>query len=138
MDIRYDLILGSRRTSNYLWMVITFIGGIGFFLAGISSYLGFQLLHTHMGFHMKYLLFQNSHWFLRNRAKTVKLSITQSEAAMWFGLNISVLTLFSILVWVDLIRFDIDDCNSKHHFQSKMSSPHNSILLSKVVELAFN
>ena len=44
MDIRYDLILGSRRTSNYLWMVITFIGGIGFFLAGISSYLGFQLL----------------------------------------------------------------------------------------------
>jgi hypothetical protein len=44
MDIRYDLILGSRRTSNYLWTVITFIGGIGFFLAGISSYLGFQLL----------------------------------------------------------------------------------------------
>ena len=44
MDIRYDLILGSRRTSNYLWMVITFIGGVGFFLAGISSYLGFQLL----------------------------------------------------------------------------------------------
>ena len=44
MDIRYDLILGSRRTSNYLWMVITFIGGIGFCLAGISSYLGFQLL----------------------------------------------------------------------------------------------
>ena len=44
MDIRYDLILGSRRTSNYLWMVLTFIGGLGFFLAGISSYLGIQLL----------------------------------------------------------------------------------------------
>ena len=44
MDIRYDLILGSRRTSNYLWMVMTFIGGLGFFLAGISSYLGYQLL----------------------------------------------------------------------------------------------
>ena len=44
MDIRYDLILGSRRTSNYLWMTIIFIGGLGFFLAGISSYLGVQLL----------------------------------------------------------------------------------------------
>ena len=44
MDTRYDLILGSRRTSNYLWMILTFIGGLGFFLAGISSYLGVQLL----------------------------------------------------------------------------------------------
>ena len=44
MDIRYDLILGSRRTSNYLWTIITFIGGSGFFLAGLSSYLGVQLL----------------------------------------------------------------------------------------------
>lgn len=44
MEIRYDLILGSRRASNYLWMVMTFIGGLGFFLAGISSYLGSQLL----------------------------------------------------------------------------------------------
>lgn len=44
MDVRYDLILGSKRSSNYLWMLMTFIGGSGFFLAGISSYLGFQLL----------------------------------------------------------------------------------------------
>ena len=44
MNIRYDLILGSKRTSNYLWMLMTFIGGSGFFLAGLSSYLGFQLL----------------------------------------------------------------------------------------------
>ena len=44
MDTRYDLILGSRRASNYLWTVITFIGGSGFFLAGLSSYLGIQLL----------------------------------------------------------------------------------------------
>ena len=44
MDTRYDLILGSRRTSNYLWTIITFIGGSGFFLAGLSSYLGIQLI----------------------------------------------------------------------------------------------
>jgi hypothetical protein len=44
MNVRYDLILGSRRTSNYLWTIMTFIGGSGFFLAGLSSYLGFQLL----------------------------------------------------------------------------------------------
>jgi len=44
MDVRYDLILGSRRTSNYLWTITTFVGGSGFFLAGLSSYLGLQLL----------------------------------------------------------------------------------------------
>nr|BDA98248.1 photosystem I assembly protein Ycf4 [Rhodomonas sp. NIES-1006] len=44
MQTRYDLILGSRRFSNYLWAAVSFSGGIGFFLAGISSYLGVQLL----------------------------------------------------------------------------------------------
>jgi hypothetical protein len=43
-NIRYDLILGSRRSSNYLWAIITAIGGIGFLLTGLSSYLGTQLL----------------------------------------------------------------------------------------------
>lgn len=41
---RYDLILGSRRFSNYAWALLSFIGGIGFFLAGLSSYLGVELL----------------------------------------------------------------------------------------------
>lgn len=37
-------VLGSRRFSNYFWAVIVSIGGIGFFLAGLSSYLHVNLL----------------------------------------------------------------------------------------------
>lgn len=44
MQIRYDLILGSRRLSNYLWAGISFVGGSGFLLAGLSSYLRIQIL----------------------------------------------------------------------------------------------
>jgi hypothetical protein len=43
-SVRYDLILGSRRVSNYLWIFISFIGGLGFFSAGVSSYFQIQLL----------------------------------------------------------------------------------------------
>lgn len=42
--IRYDLILGSKRFSNYLWAFFSFIGGLGFLLAGLSSYLRIELL----------------------------------------------------------------------------------------------
>jgi hypothetical protein len=42
--IRYNLILGSKRISNYFWLVISFLGGVGFFLAGLSSYLQIQML----------------------------------------------------------------------------------------------
>jgi Ycf4 len=41
--LRYDVI-GSRRFSNYWWAMVVAIGGVGFFLAGLSSYLGFNLL----------------------------------------------------------------------------------------------
>ena len=44
MNIRNDLILGSRRFSNYLWTGLSLIGGTGFFLAGISSYTKIQLI----------------------------------------------------------------------------------------------
>ncbi len=37
-------ILGSRRLSNYLWAIIVTIGGTGFLLAGLSSYLKINLL----------------------------------------------------------------------------------------------
>jgi hypothetical protein len=37
-------ILGARRFSNYWWAVITSMGGIGFLLAGLSSYLKVNLL----------------------------------------------------------------------------------------------
>ena len=42
--IRYNLILGSKRISNYFWLMVSFLGGIGFFLAGLSSYLQVQIL----------------------------------------------------------------------------------------------
>lgn len=37
-------ILGARRPSNYFWAGVTAIGGVGFFLAGVSSYLHTNLL----------------------------------------------------------------------------------------------
>ena len=37
-------ILGSRRFSNYWWATVVSIGGIGFLLAGLSSYLQVNLL----------------------------------------------------------------------------------------------
>lgn len=37
-------VLGSRRFSNYWWATIASLGGIGFLLAGISSYLKVNLL----------------------------------------------------------------------------------------------
>ncbi len=41
---RTDQILGSRRLSNYWWAVVILLGGISFFLVGISSYLHVELL----------------------------------------------------------------------------------------------
>ena len=43
-DIRQDKILGSRRFSNYFWSIFLFIGGLGFLLAGISSYFKINFL----------------------------------------------------------------------------------------------
>lgn len=43
-EIRQDKIVGSRRFSNYFWLVFLFIGGLGFLLAGISSYFKINLL----------------------------------------------------------------------------------------------
>jgi hypothetical protein len=37
-------VLGSRRFSNYWWATVVLIGGVGFLLAGISSYLHVNLL----------------------------------------------------------------------------------------------
>nr|UEQ12120.1 photosystem I assembly protein Ycf4 [Batrachospermum sp.] len=44
INIRIDYINGSRRLSNYWWATIIFIGGLGFFLAGVSSYVKINLL----------------------------------------------------------------------------------------------
>lgn len=43
-EIRRDEIIGSRRFSNYFWSFFLFLGGIGFLLAGISSYFKINLL----------------------------------------------------------------------------------------------
>jgi hypothetical protein len=37
-------ILGARRFSNYFWATITTMGGVGFLLAGLSSYFGKNFL----------------------------------------------------------------------------------------------
>jgi hypothetical protein len=37
-------ILGARRPSNYLWATVILLGGTGFLLSGISSYLRINLL----------------------------------------------------------------------------------------------
>lgn len=42
--IRQDIIVGSKRFSNFCWSGILFIGGLGFLLSGLSSYFNFNLL----------------------------------------------------------------------------------------------
>lgn len=42
--IRQDIIIGSRQFSNYFWLFFLLIGGLGFLLAGISSYFKINLL----------------------------------------------------------------------------------------------
>nr|UNJ16454.1 photosystem I assembly protein Ycf4 [Boldiaceae sp.] len=44
MKIKIEKIIGSRRFSNYCWAVIIFVGGLGFLLAGLSSYFKTDLL----------------------------------------------------------------------------------------------
>lgn len=39
-----EQVVGSRRLSNYCWAIILFFGALGFFLVGLSSYLGFNIL----------------------------------------------------------------------------------------------
>lgn len=43
-EIRRDIVTGSRRSSNYFWAFILFLGGTGFILVGLSSYFNVNLL----------------------------------------------------------------------------------------------
>ena len=43
-EIRQDQIIGSRRFSNYFWATSLCFGGIGFLLAGLSSYFKINFL----------------------------------------------------------------------------------------------
>ena len=39
-----EVIIGSRRISNYFWVTVLCLGGIGFSLSGLSSYFKVNLL----------------------------------------------------------------------------------------------
>lgn len=42
--IKREVIIGSRRFSNFFWAIILLLGGMGFSLAGLSSYLEKKIL----------------------------------------------------------------------------------------------
>ena len=42
--IKRDIIIGSRRFSNFFWAGILFLGGLGFLLTGVSSYYGKRII----------------------------------------------------------------------------------------------
>jgi hypothetical protein len=44
--IRRYIILGERRTSNYVWALIVFLGSFGFLFTGLSSYYEFSWLSS--------------------------------------------------------------------------------------------
>ena len=79
-QIRQDKILGSRRFSNYFWSIFLFLGGLGFLLAGISSY-----------FNINFLPFSNSRELI---------FIPQGLVMMFYGtlsLGLSIYITFTIL-----------------------------------------
>lgn len=43
-QVLYQKVLGSRRLSNYWWATVVSLGATGFLLAGVSSYLGVNLI----------------------------------------------------------------------------------------------
>ena len=43
-SIKHDIIIGSKRLSNFIWSTILFLGGIGFLLSGLSSYFNKNLI----------------------------------------------------------------------------------------------
>lgn len=80
-EIRQDKIVGSRRFSNYFWSVFLFVGGLGFLLAGISSY-----------FKINFLPFANP---------TELVFIPQGLVMMFYGtlsLGISIYIIITLLL----------------------------------------
>lgn len=43
-NIKIYKIIGSRRISNYWWASVILLGGLGFFLTGLSSYYKYSLI----------------------------------------------------------------------------------------------
>lgn len=42
--VKYDVITGSKRLSNFFWGIILFLGGLGFIFSGFSAYFKMNLL----------------------------------------------------------------------------------------------
>lgn len=82
-NIRQDIIVGSRRFSNYFWLFFLFIGGLGFLLAGISSYIKINLLP-----------FSNT---------TKLIFVPQGLIMMFYGtLSLSISIYISITILLDI------------------------------------
>ena len=80
-EIRRDEIVGSRRFSNYFWSFVLLLGGIGFLLAGVSSY-----------FKINFLPFTNS---------TELVFIPQGLVMMFYGtlsFGISIYIITTVLL----------------------------------------
>jgi hypothetical protein len=80
-EIRQDKIVGSRRLSNYFWSCFLLFGGLGFLLAGLSSY-----------FKINFLPFTNS---------TELVFIPQGLVMMFYGalsLAFSLYIIFTIFL----------------------------------------
>ena len=80
-EIRQDKIVGSRRLSNYFWSCFLLFGGLGFLLAGLSSY-----------FKINFLPFTNS---------TELVFIPQGLIMMFYGslsLAIGLYIMFTIVL----------------------------------------
>jgi hypothetical protein len=80
-EVRQDVIVGSRRFSNYFWGSGLLIGGLSFLLAGISSY-----------FNINFLPFSNPKELV---------FIPQGLVMMFYGtlsLGISFYIIFSIIL----------------------------------------
>ena len=80
-EIRQDIIIGSRRFSNYFWTIFLLLGGLGFLLAGVSSY-----------FNKNFLPFSNS---------SELVFIPQGLVMMFYGtlsLGLSIYISFTIIL----------------------------------------
>ncbi len=71
-------VLGSRRFSNFFWAVVCTIGGVGFLLAGLSSY------------------FQTNLLLVSNAAGLI--FVPQGIALLFYGLAGSLVALYQFLV----------------------------------------
>lgn len=79
-NILRQSVIGSRRLSNYWWAIVVTVGGVGFFLAAISSYTKVNLLPF--------------------SDPTLLIFVPQGLAMGFYGL---AGTLFSLYLWLTIL-----------------------------------